>query len=426
MIRMKRMIIGALLIATVSTSLLAQRGQRGIPIEKMKESLELTDTQVQQLEAIQLESREQMEALRAKEFKDMETRRKAMLEIRESSNQKVQAVLTESQQQKMESMRAERKARFEARSDERQGKRKEMMKERKEKMKARHKEAKAYRSEHITPIMLEQRAKLDESISKKDKKKINELRAFFETQKENRIAQMKVAKEKGERPGKEEMKAWKEAHEKSSEVIEARELAEKYAEDIEALMGELEDKRGEWKSDMKEIMKPEEGARSKERMRHPRHMKRHDGEKASPKEDGGHEGFEGRHKGHRGKRAMRGESKENRQMHRHVRFLMMDPNAPVDDKKGQLQSSTIESMSIYPNPASNDVNLSFELRSDSKTRIELRDESGNLIKTFKDQNFKSGEATSRLDLTDVQTGVYYVVIITEDGSKQTSQVVVNK
>jgi hypothetical protein len=422
---MRRMIIGALLIATASTSLMAQRGQRGIPIEKMKESLELTDAQMQQLEAIQLESREQMEALRAKEFKDMETRRNAMLEIRESSRQKVEAILTQSQQQKMEALEAERKERFEERREKRQVERKEMMKERKEKMKARHTEAKAYRAENIRPVMQEQRTKLDESISKKDKKKINELRAFFKTQKENRIAQMKAAKEKGERPGKEEMEAWKEAHEKSAEVIEARELAEKYAKDIEALMSEIEGKRGEWESDMKEIMKPEEGTLGKERMRHPRHMKRHDGDKANPHEYEDHERFKG-HKGHRGKRGMRGETKENRQMHRHVRFLMMDPNAPDDGMVGQPQSSTIKEMSVYPNPASNDVNLSFELGSDSKTRIELRDESGNLVKTFKDQNFKSGEVTSRLDLTDIQTGVYYVVIITEDGSKQTSQVIINK
>jgi hypothetical protein len=124
--------------------------------------------------------------------------------------------------------------------------------------------------------------------------------------------------------------------------------------------------------------------------------------------------------------ALKEERKEQRQLHRQMRFLLMDPNAQ-NGTSGEMQnSSLIYDMTVYPNPASNDANISFELVKDSKTRIELRDESGNLVKTLKDQNYDSGKVSTRMDLSDIQTGVYYIVIITEDGSKQSSQIIINK
>jgi hypothetical protein len=434
---MRRMIIGAMLIAVVSTSLLAQRGQRGIPIEKMKESLELTDAQVQKLEAIKVESREQMEALRAKEFEDIEARRAAMMDIRTATKQKVEAVLTDSQQEKMQSMQAQREERMKERHKDRMRDRKEVSKERKEKMKARHKEAKAYKTEHVHPVMLEQRAKLDEKISKRDKKKIAALRTHFKMEKEQHVVKMKAAKKEGKKLDMEEMKAMKEAHKNSTEVAEAMKLAEKYADDIQLLLEEIEPQREKWNSDLKEIMKPEKfdrperanrgergetgkkgergerAKRSDERrkdMHQHHHAKRHHRDTLNPEE----------------RKALKEERKEQRQLHRQMRFLLMDPNAQNGTSGEMQKSSLIHDMTVYPNPASNDANISFELVKDSKTRIELRDESGNLVKTLKDQNYDSGKVSKRMDLSDIQTGVYYIVIIAEDGSKQSSQIIVNK
>ena len=437
MIRMRRMIIGAMLIAVVSTSLLAQRGQRGIPIEKMKESLELTEAQVQQLEAIKVESREQMEALRTKEFEDREARRTAMLNIRSATKQKVEAVLTDVQKEKMQSLQAEREERMKERHKERMRDRKELSKERKEKMKARHKEAKAYKTEHIHPVMLEQRAKLDEEISKRDKKKIADLRTHFKAEKELHAAKMNAAKKEGKKLDKEEMKAIKEAHKNSSEVAEAKKLTEKYADDIQILLDEIEPQREKWNSDLREIMKPEKGDRPERAQRGERGKKGEKGERGE-RAKRGDERRKDMNRHHRAKRhhrdtlsseerkALKEERKAQRQLHREMRFLLMDPNAQNGTSSEMQKSTLIQGMTVYPNPASNDANISFDLEKDSKTRIELRDESGNLVKTLREQKYDSGKVSTRMDLSDIPTGVYYIVVIAEDGSKQSKQVVVNK
>ena len=111
------LLIGALLCISIST--FAQRpggrnGQnrgQGPDIERMTKALNLSDEQVEALKPIFANTREQMEGLRAKEFDSQEARRAAMKAIMDGQKEKVEAVLTEEQVQKMEELQKKRQER---------------------------------------------------------------------------------------------------------------------------------------------------------------------------------------------------------------------------------------------------------------------------------------------------------------------------
>lgn len=111
------LIIGALLCISISTFAQGpggrngQRRGQGPDLERMKKALDLTDEQVDALKPIIADTREQMEGLREKEFESQEDRRAAMKAIMDGQKEKMEAVLTEEQIQKMEELQKRRQKR---------------------------------------------------------------------------------------------------------------------------------------------------------------------------------------------------------------------------------------------------------------------------------------------------------------------------
>lgn len=441
MIRMMKMIIGALLIAAVSMPLQAQRGMHKLPsLDKLTETLSLTDQQIAQLETLEAKMKKEMEAIRSAEFENPEDRRAAMMEMRESMKSEMESILTEEQLAKLEENRAERHENMKAKREEMVEKRKEVH----EKMKEKREEARAYKEENMMPVLREQRTKLDQSISEEDKQTIAKLRVHFKEQKEERIAEMKTKHEervgkikenrqerKGrmERPDRDEMmkerKALREKrqlHKESEEAQTLNSLLEKYQSDIDQVMGEIEAEQAEWDNDLKEIMKTEEGMELRRHDRHSKHMHRpHQKEMKENENQIIEEVKEQKERGRQHRKRLHKDSDHKKAAH----FLLMDPNQNNSSMTDGLQSA-IQNVNVYPNPTSQEANLNFELVSDVKTRIELRDEAGNLVKTFANKKFNIGKVNTQLDLSQVKNGIYYVVIIGKDGSTQTTQLVVSR
>jgi hypothetical protein len=80
---------------------------------------------------------------------------------------------------------------------------------------------------------------------------------------------------------------------------------------------------------------------------------------------------------------------------------------------------------VYPNPASDYVNVRFELKSDKRITLSLLDMNGRQIK-ISNYSLSSGNHNLRFDLPDVANGNYLIVLGDGEFSLFSKQIVVNK
>ena len=76
----------------------------------------------------------------------------------------------------------------------------------------------------------------------------------------------------------------------------------------------------------------------------------------------------------------------------------------------------------YPNPASGPSNLSFQLASDRRVKIQIFDVNGRLVETLVDRSMGAGAHTVPWAPRGSQTGNYYFRVSTEDGQAQSGKI----
>ena len=382
------------LIALCSiTALSAQRGPRGprgkvLDSDKLKTELNLSDDQVQQIEALTSTQRTQMQELRDQDFESPEDRRAAMKEIHTAYRNGLAEILTDEQESQLKAIQQEARTKRKARS-----------KEFGEKRKAARKDIGAYRTENIHPVLLEQRAKLDAKISAEDKALIAELRAK-QPERPKRL----------ENPSIEERKAAKEAYEANKEERTAfkeqlKALVETYESEIDALYAEIEPQVEQWKKEMKELAQEHHSEGMK---------KRKHGESSGAGKKG--------KAGKRGKRGQKGERGRAFLLPKGA-FLLLDPNAPATQEEGLAQAIT--EIKVFPNPTFNQNTLSYTVKQAGHLRIELHNESGRLIEVLFDGSKETGSYQLDVDMSKLRNGVYYYTV-QDQGGLQSQKVVVNK
>ena len=375
---------------TIASAQPGPRGPRGkmLDSDKLKTELELTDEQVEQIEALTTQQRTQVQELRNKEFETPEARRTAMKEIQTAYKNGLADILTDQQEQKLKSIqqkaRTQRKARAQEFGAKRQAARDDMG---------------AYRAENIEPVLLEQRAKLESKISAEDKALIEELRSQ-KPQRPNRL----------QNPSMEERKAAKEAYEARKEEITAykeqlKALTETYESDIDALFAEIQPQMEQWKKDLKETAQEHRSQEMK---------KRKQGAASS-------EGKKGK-AGKRGKRGQKGQRGEHRLLSKSA-FLLLDPNKPLAQEEANPQALT--EIKVFPNPTFNQNTLSYTVKEAGHLRIELHNESGRLIEVLFDGTKEAGSYQMEVDMSKMRNGVYYYTVQDQKGL-QSHKVVVNK
>lgn len=371
----------------------AQGGPRGphgknLDTDKLKAELQLTDQQVEQIEALTSEQRTQMQALRDQEFENREDRRAAMKEIHTAYQNGLAEILNDEQEMKLKSIRQEARSRRQARAQEFGQQRK-----------AARTEMGEYRTENIQPVILEQRAKLESKISAEDKALIADLRA----QRPERPKRLENPSIEERNAAKAEFEARKEEMKAHREQVKA--LVETYESDIDALFAEIEPQIEEWKQNMKEIA---------EEHRPERREKRVEGES-------GRKGKKGK-AGKRGQRKHKGEKGERAMMSK-AAFLLLDPNAPISEEAAAPQAIT--EIKVFPNPTFNQNTLSYTVKEAGHLRIELHNESGRLLEVLFDGSKDEGTYQLEVDMSKLRNGVYYYTV-QDQGGLQSHKVVVNK
>jgi PKD repeat protein len=87
-------------------------------------------------------------------------------------------------------------------------------------------------------------------------------------------------------------------------------------------------------------------------------------------------------------------------------------------------ASTLNKLNVFPNPANDNVTVSFNLVNANLVKIELIDLTGKTIRVTDSMKLNSGLNEISLNVADVKQGVYFVKLSTEEVTKTTRLVIV--
>lgn len=105
-------------------------------------------------------------------------------------------------------------------------------------------------------------------------------------------------------------------------------------------------------------------------------------------------------------------------------------NEPIEKKDAVMDvwsgcSGAIKEMKVFPNPATSNSNVEFELEDSRVISISIYDLSGKLIKNVKTgMSLGKGNTSESLNLTGVNPGLYYVVVKSEKGEQALQRIII--
>ncbi|MFA7327453.1 MAG: T9SS type A sorting domain-containing protein [Candidatus Kapaibacterium sp.] len=105
-------------------------------------------------------------------------------------------------------------------------------------------------------------------------------------------------------------------------------------------------------------------------------------------------------------------------------------NEPIEKKDAVMDvwsgcSGAIKEMKVFPNPATSNSNVEFELEDSRAISISIYDLSGKLIKNVKTGlSLSKGNTSESLNLTGVNPGLYYVVVKSEKGEQALQRIII--
>lgn len=388
-------------------------------MEKMQQELGLSEQQSAEMKAIHEKYDPQFEALRSVEG---ERDREKMRELHRAMRAEVKEVLTEEQRLKMKEMHAERRGGHHGKMHRGHGDHSFKGDHRRKG----NKEVHAYMKANVIPVLKEQRAKLDEQMSAQDKAEVTALRAELKAMrpemKEARKEKREIRKE-GERPSEEQREAMKAFREKRHAIMDkAGQIAAKYQSELEALHAEILPQAEQWKSDI-EAIKVRAAAEHR-----PEGNKAEKGQAKSADCKArceGKEGREGREKGearsgkkHRGHHGHHGHhaSPMGRKMDP-AHFILMDPNSSSYKMATSGETPGAAKMNIYPNPSSNQNTISYEVKTTGQVRIEMLDNTGQVVRQIMSEKRQAGNYTLDVDISSLSSGVYFYRITDASGAR---------
>lgn len=92
----------------------------------------------------------------------------------------------------------------------------------------------------------------------------------------------------------------------------------------------------------------------------------------------------------------------------------------------KLNNTTINSFVLYPNPATSNTSISFNMVEKNKVNVTVYDVLGNLVSIVSQENeFEKGNNTISLNTSNLSRGIYYISLEV-NGAKETKKLVINK
>ena len=373
--------LGLLFLPLLASAQEGRHHRADLGLEQLPTELQLSEEQRAELDKIRAETQTAYEQLREAEAIDFDQIRQLHRERRE----KAKAVLTEEQRNYLENLR-----------DEHHRDRLEQREARWEQHCEMYEAIRAYHEENIQPKRLKARLELEVHISAADRQELASLREVMASHPRHRTDGPPAFEDRRQefQDRRRAFEEWRDNHQTDLDRI--NELTEKYREQIDAQLATLSEFQDQWREDMKAIRKefrPEDG-------HYPRHHRGH-----RPGRHGHHpppppnEGDE---------RAMNEALDHDRDLLRARAFLML----PVESITEEIEvpSSDFDQISLAPNPAADQVVISYRLLQVSPVQISIMDESGRLVQQLPKVIQEAGFQQTTLQISDLPAGNYRVVI----------------
>lgn len=375
--------LGLLLLPVLATAQEGRHGRMEAGFDLLPTELQLSDDQRTQLNKIRTETQTAYEQLREAERLDFDQIRQLHRESREQAK----AVLTEEQRSYLGNLREEHhQERMDRRED-----RWEQQLELRETMKA-------YHAENIQPERLKARQELETQIEATDREELAELRELLAQHPRHEFDGPPAFEERREvlEERRTAHKEWREQHQ--AEIERVHELTEKYREEIDAALATLSDLQPQWREDLREIREkfhPEQGPNRRPQRGHRRG---HHGHHPPPP-----------HGTDRVDQQQIDEALDHdRDFHRARAFLMLAVETPTTE--AEITISDFDQINLAPNPASDQVLVSYQLQSAGPVQLSIMDENGRLIQQLPKTHQEAGFQQTRLQLGELPAGNYRLVI----------------
>lgn len=249
-----------------------------------------------------------------------------------------------------------------------------------------YRQLKEYSRDNVRPTLIEQRKKLDPSLTNADKERISDLRneirtIIFAT------SEADYPISSGLYPGEDPIQdiffpffLENESLMKSI-FIDAWQIAKSHKEEIETLLLEIQDQTMQWKRDINSI------------------IQQHNTKRPLPSDYTAKEGLYDRH---------------FKSILTPAFFILWSEKGILFDfeQDSFLEESFINS-SLYPNPVNNLVNVQGNLKRPSLVVIKLFTVNGNLLETYEEHYSNAGPIEWQFDLTFYSSGTYFIRIATK-------------
>jgi hypothetical protein len=250
-----------------------------------------------------------------------------------------------------------------------------------------HPEMKKFVVENILPMITEQRQRFDNVMNTNDKTEINRLRSEIKEIRLARNEKWQMNRNPGQRMNTEQRQEMRKHRIQMDKLMDkATIIADKYADELMPLLDDLRDNV----VSEKERYCPEHPAYDQER-KSERRMRRN-----AP--NGNRRGF-GMHerKGFHFERILTP-----------VGFLLFDPTAIPADMDKQNTEGNLFKVNLFPNPASQSVQVSLMLEERESVSIHLLDRDGNVLRKISEQTENAGMFTNTIQLDNLADGLYFV------------------
>jgi len=126
--------------------------------------------------------------------------------------------------------------------------------------------------------------------------------------------------------------------------------------------------------------------------------------------------------------AEKAEWKAKKKKMRNIKFLLMDFNAaPNAKKKSSIPVfAEVSSIKCFPNPASSQTTVKYNVINAGEITVEVRDERGQLVNTIVNEYKEIGTYTVDLSTAELNSRIYFVTIIDAVGVNSDKLIIYNK
>jgi hypothetical protein len=259
-------------------------------------------------------------------------------------------------------------------------------------------EMKQFVAENILPMVSDQRQLFDGVMSAEDKTEIERLRSAVKELHEARNEKWQMNRNTGQHmPAKQRQEMRKLRNQMEERMDEAAIVADKYQDELAPILADLRDEI----NIEKDNHCPGRPAYNQER-RSERRMR-----KDAPNDGTGGFGMRER-KGFHFERILTP-----------VGFLMFDPTAIPAEMDNLNPEKDLLKVNLFPNPASDQVQVSLMLEERESVSLQLLDRDGNVMRTISEQAKNAGMFSATIQLDNLPDGLYFIKVAA--GEKTTTQ-----